>query len=95
MKISSPKSKEFFTVCSLVLSGDKIKFACLASKYVGALKADKIGWNLGVLLTAIWCTLKLPYKLLREVTTGQILRIFPYTFYAVFVLIFKYVEMIF
>ena len=55
----SPKSKEFFTVYSLVLSGGKIKFACLACKYVGAVKVDKIDCNLGMLLTTVWCTLKL------------------------------------
>ena len=47
MTISSAKSKEFFTVSSLVVSGDKIGFQYLANKYVGVFFADKIGRNLG------------------------------------------------
>ena len=43
---SSSKSKKFFPVNSLVVSGDKIEFQYLANKYVGVFFADKIGQNL-------------------------------------------------
>ena len=69
------KIKEFFTVNSLVVSGDKMGFKYLANKYVGVFIADKIGRNFGVLLTTALCTLGLPYKMLGVVPTGQILSI--------------------
>ena len=53
LTICLAKSKEFFTVNSLVVSGDKIGFKYLANKYVGVFIADKIGRNLGVLLTTV------------------------------------------
>ena len=70
---SLAKSKKFFTVNSLVVSGDKIGFRYLANKYVGVFIADKIGLNFGVLLTTVLCTLGLPYKIPGVVPTGQIL----------------------
>ena len=51
------KIKEVFTVYSLVISGDKIGFRYLASKYVGVFVADKTGWHFRVLLTTVLCTL--------------------------------------
>ena len=39
----------------LVASGDKMRFACVANEHVGVFDADKIGWNLRVLLTTVWC----------------------------------------
>ena len=73
MTTSSAKSKEFFTVNSLVVSGDKIGFKCLANKYVGVLIADKIGRNFGVFLTTVLCILGLPYKMPGVVPIGLIL----------------------
>ena len=73
MTTSSAKSKEFFTVNSLVVSGDKIGFKYLANKYVGVFIADKIGRNLGVLLTTVLCTLGLPFKMPGVLPTGLIL----------------------
>ena len=73
MATSSAKSKEFFTVNSLVVSGDKIGFKYLANKYVGVFIADKIGRNFGALLMTVLCTLGLPYKMLGVVPTGLIL----------------------
>ena len=73
MTTSSAKSKEFFTVNSLVVSGDKIGFKYLANKYVGVFIADKIGRNFGVLLMTVLCTLGLPDKMLGVVPTGLIL----------------------
>ena len=57
LTIYSAKSKEVFTVNSLVTSRDKIGFRYLASKYVGIFVADKTGWHFGVLLTTVLCTL--------------------------------------
>ena len=62
MITSSAKSKEFFTVNSLVVSGEKIGLKYLANKYVGVVIANKIGRNFGVLLTTALYTLRLPYK---------------------------------
>ena len=58
---------------SLVVSGDKVGFKYLTNKYVGVYIADKIGRNLGVLLTTCLCTLELPYKMPGVVPTGLIL----------------------
>ena len=69
----STKSKEFFTVNSLVISGDKIGFKYLANKYVGVFIADKIGRNFRVLLTTVLCTSGVPYKMPGVVPTGLIL----------------------
>ena len=71
MTTSSAKSKEFFTVNSLVVSGDKIGFKYLANEYLGVFIADKIGLNFGVLLTTVLCTLGLPYRIPGVVPTEQ------------------------
>ena len=89
---SSANSKDFFTVNSLVVSGDKIGFKCLANKYVGVFITDKIGRNFGVLLTTVLCTLGLPYKIAVVVRSEQIL---PNSFSQFFFLIFKHFETIF
>ena len=73
MITSSAKSKEFFTVNSLVVSGEKIGLKYLANKYVGVFTANKIGRNFGVLLTTALCTLRLPYKFPGVVKAGKIL----------------------
>ena len=70
---SSAKSKEFFTVNSLVVSGEKIGLKYLANKHVGVFIANKIGRNFGVLLATVLCTLRLPNKILGVVPTGPIL----------------------
>ena len=71
MTTSSAKSKEFFTVNSLVVSGDKIGFKYLANEYLGVFIADKIGLNFGVLLTTVLCTLGLAYRIPGVVPTEQ------------------------
>ena len=73
MTTSSAKSKEFFTVNTLVIGGDKIGFKYLAKKYVGVFIADKIGRNFGVFLTNVLCTLGLPHKILGAVPPGNVL----------------------
>ena len=73
MTTSSAKSKEFFTVNSLVVSGDKIGFKYLANEYVGVSITDKISRKLGVLLTTVLCTLGLSYKMPGVVPTGLLL----------------------
>ena len=73
MTTSSAKSKQFFTVNLLVVSGDKIGFKYWANKYVGVFITDKIGRNFGVLLAIVLCTLGLPYKMPAVVPTGQTL----------------------
>ena len=73
MTNSSAKSKEFFTVNSLVASSDNIGFKYLANKYVGVSVAGKIGQNFGVLSTSVLCPLILPYKMPSVVQTGQII----------------------
>ena len=61
--------------------GDTIGFKCLATNYVGVFIADKIGRNLGVLLTTVLCTVGLRYKMPGVVPTGEILsNYFPATF---------------
>ena len=47
MKISSAKSKYFFTVNSLVVISDKIRFKYLANEYVGVIIVGKIDRNCG------------------------------------------------
>ena len=84
MITSSAKSKEFFTVNSLVVSGEKIGLRYLANKYVGVDIANKTGRNFGVLLTNALYTLRLPYKFPGVVKAGQILsnsfsEFFPYS----------------
>ena len=82
MATCSTKSKEFFTVNSLVVNGDKIAFKDLANKYVGVFIADKIGLNFGVLLTTILCTLELPYGIPGVAPAGQIKYHSILTFYS-------------
>ena len=72
MTTYSAKSKEFFAVNSLVVSGDKIELKYLANKYVGVFITYKIGRKFRVLLTTVLCTLGLPYKMLDVVRPGQI-----------------------
>ena len=73
MTTSSGKLKEFFTVNSVVVIGDKIGFKYLPNKYIGVFIADIISQNFGVLLTTVLCTLGLPYKVPGVVSTGQTL----------------------
>ena len=73
MTTSLGKSKEFFTVNSVVVIGDKIGFEYLANKYIGVFIADITSRNFGVLLTTVLCTLGLPYKVPGVISTGQTL----------------------
>ena len=82
MATSSTKLKEFFTVNSFVVNGDKIAFKDLANKYVGVLIADKIGLNFSVLLTTVLCTLELLYRIPGVAPTGQIKYHSIWTFYS-------------
>ena len=66
-------NQDNFSVYLLLVLGDKIGFRYLAKEYVGVFITDKILRNFWVLLATVLCTLELPYAILGEVPTGQIL----------------------
>ena len=68
MTTSSAKSNNFFTVNSLDVGVGKVGFEYFANNYLGVFIADKIGWNFGVLLAIILCTLELLYKMQTKAT---------------------------
>ena len=68
MTTSSAKSNKLFIVNWLDVGVGKVGFEYFTNNYLGVFIADKIGWNFGVLLAIILCTLELLYKMQTKAT---------------------------